>query len=192
MTYLKNYFLAIFFFVVCSIVLGQNTDTIKGVFEYNQILNGYSELTTQQKKQYTEYISKIDTALLNRYFETISSGLYILSLNDSIVNWDSLSKIENKKYEIADSLLATDSILKGTEARMIAMIYTSYHINKLGLQEYYVICQTDEAYDSTINVFLTKKQLKNIKKRLGKNIELKVRFIAEIKWTKFRIYVLDE
>jgi hypothetical protein len=164
MTYLKNYFLTIFFFVVCSIVLGQNADTIKGIFEFNQILNGYSELTTQQKKQYTEYISKIDTALLNRYFEIISSGLLLPSLKDSIVNWDSISIIENKKYEIADSLLATDSILKGTEDRMIALIYTYCEISKLGLQDYYVICQTDGSFDNTKNVFLTKKQLKNIKK----------------------------
>ena len=171
---------------------GQKAEKLNGKFEYNRILNSYLELNESERLEYKKVVQSVDTALLNQYFELIFAATF-RSLDDS-TNFDLESYVElsQRNYQKADSLLSTDSLLSGMSGRMVAMLYTENELIRMGFRDkdYYAISQDILTPDGTINVFLTKEQYEKLRKKLGKQIRINVQFVKEIKWTKFKVYIL--
>jgi len=177
-------------------IYGQSPEKLSGKFEYNQILNSYLSLSENEMQEYKRIVENLDTALINQYFEIIFANeqFYTDTDDDTDVDWDSIMELEEKNYQKADSLLSTDSFLSGMEARMIALLYTENELNRIGLRDkdYYAISQDTISVDGTVNVFLTKEQYEKLKGSMDNQIEINVQFITEVKWTKFRVYMLKD
>jgi hypothetical protein len=181
---------AIFFGLSYVSVFGQNTELIKGRFNYSMVLNEFVELNKNQKKQFTETLDKLDTLKIDEYFRILDMGE--IRYSDTLLSVDSLEKRDSIKYAKAEALIAKDRLLAGLDMRKISALYTCYVLSKNGLLDYYYISLDDISPDGTKNIFLTKEQLKAIKPTLGKYIDLNVEFVLEARWTKFKVYKLVE
>ena len=138
---------------------GQSYEKLKGKFVYCQILNSILELSENEKQEYKKIIESVDTALLNQYFELLFANDPSSIEDDADIDWDSFLEMQLKNYQKADSLLSTDSLLSGMEGRMVALLYTEYELNKIGLRDkdYYAIYQDTLSINGTINVFFDKR-----------------------------------
>ena len=143
----------------CS-CFAQKTETLRGKFEYNQLLNEYVTLSDDEKQVYRKMIDSVDTALLNQYFEIIFAADSIPIDDNENIDWDSYLEMSSKKYEKADSLLKTNSFLSGLEGRMIALLYTEHEFVRMGFRDkdYHAIYSDTRTSDETIAVFMTKEQ----------------------------------
>ena len=170
----------------------QKNEKLSGKFEYNKILNEHLNFNEEEGKEFKKMIESLDIALIDEYFKLIFAGV-TYSIGD-IVDLDNIMEIQDKNWQKADSLLSTDSLLSKMDTRMIALLYTEYKLHKMGFRDrdYYAISQDTLSPDGTINVFLTNEQYKKFQKNIDSRIKIKVQFIAEIKWTKFRVYLLKE
>jgi hypothetical protein len=152
--------------LISNIAFGQKTEIVKGIFEYNQILETFVG-TGQEKEEFINILNKMDIKKIERYLELVS----------------------NDKYDEAEKVIQNDSILSIQDTRIISALYSCYFIFKNDLLDYNVI-SLENMRDYTVNVFLTKNQLEKIRPVLGKEMKLKTQYITEVKYVNFRIYKL--